>query len=107
MYQFLQKEGLPDEMCDAFLLQAKQERSALIRKRSLLKFIAGLVGAIVCGAILVYLGAFQEDPLTSTSRHFSRFIIGLWTGTSVSGLFALNHGWALFTGKTIGSAMDD
>lgn len=105
VYQFLRKEGVPTELADQFIDQAFNERAAMIRKRSLIKFIAGLIGTLVCGGLLAY---FEFNPRVEfTGRGYYKLAAGLWTGFAICGLFTLKNGWALLTGKTLGSALDD
>ncbi|MBP6601614.1 MAG: hypothetical protein KA250_07420 [Verrucomicrobiales bacterium] len=105
VYRFLRAEGVASELADQFIAQAQSERAAMIRKRCTVKFIAGLIGAIVCGAGLAFF-EFKTN-VTFTGRGYFQLIASLWTGFAACGIFTLKNGWAVLTGKTMGAAMDD
>ncbi|MDF1816641.1 MAG: hypothetical protein P1V20_30845, partial [Verrucomicrobiales bacterium] len=52
VYKFLRKEGVSPELADDFIEAANRERAAIIRQRSLIKFIAGTTGTLICGGLL-------------------------------------------------------
>ncbi len=105
VYQFLRNEGVSAEMADQFIVQAHRERAVMIRKRSTIKFIAGLIGTVVCGGVL---GLLEFNPdVKFVGRRYYQAVGAMWAGFSVCGIFTLKNGWALITGKTLGSAMDD
>ncbi len=105
VFQFLLKEGISIAMAEEFIGQAQRERVTTIRKRCTIKFIAGLIGTIVCGGILGYL---EFNPnIRFTGRGYYQIMGGLGTGFAVCGIFTLKNGWAMISGKTTGSALDD
>ena len=105
VYQFLRKQGVSAELAEQFLLAAERERAAIIRQRSLIKFIVGAVGVAVSGGLLLWFEVFSE--VRFYGRGYGRLFVGLLIGLGISGVYALKHGWALLTGRTRGYAMDD
>ena len=102
--EFLRKEGVSPEMADQFLDAANREKAGVIRTRSFIKFVAGLIGAVICGSSLVY---FEFTGVRYPGVGYFKLLILLSIGFIVTGGFALKNGLALLTGKTKGSAMDD
>ncbi|MEM7600441.1 MAG: hypothetical protein AAF357_03375 [Verrucomicrobiota bacterium] len=105
VYQFLRKEGVAPEIADQFIDEAMKERAALIRKRSLIKFIAGAIGALVCGGIILYFEVISE--VRFQGRGYWKLFAALLLGLAVCGAFALKHLWALLSGRSLGSALED
>lgn len=105
VYKFLRKEGVSPELADDFIEAANRERAAIIRQRSLIKFIAGTTGTLICGGLLGWFEFFSNVRYTGSG--YWKLFGSLWTGLSVCGIFTLKNGWSLLTGKTRGYAMDD
>lgn len=110
VYRFLRQQGVATQMADEFIQAAMKERTARIRKKSMIRLIAGGIATLIFGSILIYLYLLQADTGAENNLAVSRFyraILLVGAATLVCGLYSLKHLWLVITGKSLGSAVED
>lgn len=105
VYKFLRKEGVSAEMANQFVDAGLSERRGMLRRKSMIRLIAGSIGAGVCGGLLLWF--FMFSGVRYAGRGFNRLFGALLIGLIVCVGYSAKHLWIVLSGKSLGSAMED